>query len=115
MKNHSFEIEGRPRAKGRPRFRVIGNGKVIAYTDSATREFEKHVADSYDGPLFEGTIAVTIECHTGSTYVSIREYPEWDPKLRGDVDNYGKAILDGLQGKAFKNDSQVIALDMSKH
>jgi Holliday junction resolvase RusA-like endonuclease len=31
-------------------------------------------------------------------------------RQRGDVDNYTKALLDGLQGYAYENDKQVVEL-----
>ena len=36
------------------------------------------------------------------------------PVVKPDIDNYVKAILDALNGVAFKDDSQIIALNAKK-
>jgi Holliday junction resolvase RusA-like endonuclease len=35
-------------------------------------------------------------------------------ELRGDIDNYAKSVLDALNGVAFKDDKQVIILELEK-
>ncbi len=42
--------------------------------------------------------------------MTIRESERNKSNLRGDVDNYCKLMLDGLQGVAYENDSQVTVL-----
>ena len=35
-------------------------------------------------------------------------------KLRGDIDNYAKSILDGLNGVAYTDDKQIVSLELRK-
>lgn len=91
-------IPGRPVAKGRPR---LGRGGT--YTPAATREFEALVAwhaRAMRLRLGGATVHVTIELWSRTP-------------LRGDIDNYAKAVLDGLQkGGAIDNDRQVASLQV---
>jgi crossover junction endodeoxyribonuclease RusA len=92
-----LEIPGRPVPKGRPR--RGRNGRW--YTPTATIQYEDFVAwmarasgDRYG----DRDVTVRIELRTSS-------------RLRGDLDNYAKGILDGLQkGGLFDNDRQVRGL-----
>ena len=74
------------------------------YTLRTTKAWEAIVGWEYKrkrGPLFTGPIAVTLDFY----YPTAR----WV-----DVDNLAKAVLDGLQGVAFENDSQIVRLTTSK-
>src|SRR5262245_17741489 len=95
----SFTIPGRPQVKERPAFRRTGH----SYTPKKTKEAEKRIKELYDGPKFTGPIAVSIGLTSEETVVHIID-AEWDSPLRGDIDNYVKLVLDGLQGVAFEND-----------
>ncbi len=46
--------------------------------------------------------------------VRVRSITHEESKLRGDVDNYAKSILDGLNGVAFQDDKQVHILNVEK-
>ena len=35
-------------------------------------------------------------------------------RLRGDIDNYAKSVLDALNGVAYKDDKQIVRLDLEK-
>lgn len=51
----------------------------------------------------------------GGTVVIVEEYPNAvKPLLQGDIDNYTKTVLDGLNGRAFVDDKQVIYTTASK-
>jgi crossover junction endodeoxyribonuclease RusA len=102
-----FDIPLKPKAKGRPRA-----GRHGMYTDKATREYEELIAKTYrdlNGPKFEGNIMLTVTFQTTHIHVSILGVKE-ESKLRGDVDNYVKSLLDGLNGVAFDDDKQVVSL-----
>lgn len=83
-------------------------GKV--YTPPKTREYERHVGEQYDGPLFEGPVAVEIDLAADYAVVTISEAEKPDHYLRGDLTNYVKAIEDGLNGFAYKDDRQIVSL-----
>lgn len=109
MGSYSFVIAGRPIPKGRPR--LGRKGRV--FTPATTQAFEAAVREAYDGPLFEGPVAIELTFHTDHTQVTIREELYGSP-LRGDIDNYIKSVMDGLQNVAYKNDRQVMRLDAVK-
>ena len=124
------ELPGEPRGKGRPRSRIAGSkvgGQqfVAVYTDAKTRAYEKALAwagKAAMGPRkpLLGPLAVTVEAVFGVPRSWSR--PKRDGALAGvlghmsapDVDNCGKAALDGLQGVVFLNDSQVVDLRITK-
>lgn len=88
------------------------NGKTFIFTPKRTATFERAVAvswqehtlgsDPLDGPFSANFLFqpdgfwVTIEPH-------VAKY-----KLRGDLDNYVKSALDGLQGVAFTDDRHLV-------
>lgn len=106
---YSFLIEGKPKPKERPRMTRRGR----TYTPKATLEAEQRIRDAYSGPLFTGPVAIQMFFYSDHTEVAIYE-EEWTSPLRGDIDNYIKTILDGLQGKAFDNDRQVVSVSAEK-
>ena len=96
-------IPGRPVPKGRPRLGVHGR-KAYVYTPPKTKEYENLVGwvarcagcKPLDGPL-------VVKLHL---FIRGRS---------GDVDNYCKSILDGLNGIAYEDDDQVVELLVRKH
>jgi Holliday junction resolvase RusA-like endonuclease len=59
--------------------------------------------------MFEGEIAVHIVVDTQGTAIIVERVDlETKSKLRGDIDNYVKTILDALNGVAWRDDSQVV-------
>lgn len=108
---YSFVIEGRPKPKERPR--VTRGGRT--FTPKATLEAEALIRQAYDGPLFEGPVAITTMFRPDKTLVLIGDEEWWGTSpLRGDIDNYVKTVLDGLQGVAYENDRQVVRLGAVK-
>lgn len=112
-----FEVPGEPRGKGRPRFnRQMGH----AYTDSQTKSYENKIVACY----YESTgghrwpdsafIAVEVIAHyqiPKSATKAARAAMEAGtvrPTRRPDIDNVLKAVLDALNGVAYKDDSRVV-------
>ena len=89
-----FYIPGPPVPKARPRF---GNGHT--YTPKKTKSYEMLVGLSYRGPLFTGAVAVSLVFVTNG---------------QGDIDNLIKSVLDGLNGRAWLDDSQVVKIEAEK-
>lgn len=110
---YSVDVPGKVVGKGRPRFTRAGH----AYTPKATLEFERRVGDAWTAaghPVLDGPLAV---------YVSVfRPLPKSAPKrregerdtYRPDVDNILKAVLDGLNGVAYRDDAQVVQVRAAK-
>lgn len=113
-----FTIWGKPKGKDRPRF---GQGRT--YTAPATKEYEDRVKFEYARQCrnrrFEGNVKVDIVAYT--------EPPKATPKkkrdeligtyypAKPDCDNIEKCILDALNGVAYEDDKQVVALTCQKY
>lgn len=95
---YRIEIDGIARVKGRPRLGRGGN----TYTPTNTKTWEELVAwtfaKAHGTPKLEGPVRVTM----------------WFHQRLGDIDNLAKAILDGLNGVAYKDDSQVVDIRARK-
>jgi len=103
----------KPRSKQRPRSTRSGH----TYTPKETREYEKLISELYTGVAFtEGPLEVELVFDNDKTEILIRELrPKSNPsKLRGDIDNYAKAILDALNGVAYTDDKQIVCLYVEK-
>jgi hypothetical protein len=112
LKKHTQRYEFRPKAKERPRFR---RGRV--FTPKTTHEFEAKVAAGWDKRKRFKDKPVSVEIEFGKNYfiVHIQELDSPTPSaLQGDIDNYVKSILDGLNGVAFDDDIQVRELKAIK-
>jgi Holliday junction resolvase RusA-like endonuclease len=113
VREHRFHVDAKPRPKGRPRF-----SRGRAYTPSETVAFENAVTAAWHasgGPLFTGPVEVEIVLAADGVDIVVRELdPESRSALRGDVDNYVKSCLDGLNGAAFPDDKQVFVVRASK-
>ena len=104
----SFTLE-RIQAKQRPRH--LKNGHT--YTPSETRMYEREVYWEYVnqmGHMFEGPVTVTMLF----TFVKPKSVKRDYPTVRPDIDNIVKSVLDGLNGAAWKDDSQVCRLIAEK-
>lgn len=97
----------------------MGRGRRV-FTPQPTIDFEDAVLAHWQKlgkPQSQGPVKVTIRLKKEHFLVSICELSGRKAAVRGDVDNYAKAILDGLQkgdSGAFKDDRQVYELVVSK-
>jgi len=110
---HKQIFNFRPKSKQRPRMTRSGR----AYTPKETKEYESNIANAYSGVLFaEGPLHVTLIFDNDKTEITIRSMrPKRSPsKLRGDIDNYAKSVLDGLNGVAYTDDKQIVSLELRK-
>ncbi|MTH95409.1 RusA family crossover junction endodeoxyribonuclease [Roseibium sp. RKSG952] len=111
-----IEISGRPVAKGRPRYY---RGRAV--TPSDTRAYEQLIRSCakfamngrtpLDGPL-NAIIEVFLPVPVSWSARQKREALDGRtlPVSRPDLDNYVKAVLDGLNGIVFEDDAQVVRI-----
>lgn len=100
-----------PQVKQRPR--MTRRGRV--FTPAKTLAFEASVRENWEHDITEGDVAVAIILRKESFDVEIETYDDDEPsKLRGDIDNYVKSILDGLNGTAFTDDKFIRQLVVIK-
>lgn len=63
--------------------------------------------------MFDGPVTMTVSFHKDHIDLTVTEADETS-NLRGDVDNYVKSIMDGLNGVAYNDDGQVVNLKAYK-
>ena len=120
---HKIIIQGKPISKARPRFARRGKFVVI-YNSQETEESrwlweaKGQVDQCFKGPLY-------VICHfymlrpkghygTGKNAGKLKaNAPEWHTK-KPDVDNCIKFVLDCLNGLAWKDDCQIVAVSGQK-
>lgn len=119
-----FTVPGQPVAKQRPKFARIGSF-VKTYTPKETVNYESLVrlaaaqamngADPMEGPLtLQVEIHLTIPTSTSKKQQALMAQGCVLPTKRPDCDNIGKAVLDALNGVAWRDDAQVVDLRFRK-
>lgn len=120
----TFMVEGTPVPKGRPRF--ARRGKFVStYSPKTTVDYETKVAEAAQiamgssEPLETPVGAyIYITLPIPSSYSKKRTQAclsgEERPTKKSDIDNFCKAVLDGMGGIVFVNDSQIVSLHSTK-
>lgn len=110
----TFAVDGRPVPKGRPRVTRHGT-----YTPKSTQIFETAVRAAWlktgEKPFENGeALEVMVNAYfpiPSGTPKRKRDGLDLSPYLkRGDIDNIIKAVLDALNGYAYKDDSAVYSV-----
>lgn len=120
----SFVVPGDPRGKGRPRASRQG-GVFRLHTDDKTAAYENLVklaarnalgsAEPLDGPLHASIgVFVTPPASASKKARAAMIAGELHPTKRPDLDNVVKAVLDGCNGVAFRDDALIVTLSASK-
>lgn len=111
-----FEVPGKPRGKGRPRFCKSG----FAYTPHETRAYEnliiKAYKDKHNGMAFAKGKALKINITAvfepnksdSRNIVEKKLNGEIKPTIKPDCDNIEKVVCDALNGVAYYDDSQIV-------
>lgn len=112
-----FIILGTPVAKQRPR---LGKGGKV-YTPSKTKVFEEICSLSYgDNYFFEDEyikVKIIFNFEVPKSYTKKKTVEALNGNLRptrADIDNYIKSVLDGLNGKAWKDDRYITGIYAEK-
>lgn len=115
-----FFVAGKPVGKGRPRFTRSGH----VFTPERTRTYEQAVAWECRKAM-KGKLP-SVHPQRVSVEVMVKPPKSWSKAKtknalggliapgRPDIDNYLKAVLDGCNGVAFLDDSQVVAVYATK-
>jgi Holliday junction resolvase RusA-like endonuclease len=120
----SFVVEGTPVPKGRPRF--ARRGKFVStYSPKTTVDYETKVADAAKVAMGSSEpletpvgayIYITLPIPT--SYSKKRTQAclsgEERPTKKSDIDNFCKAVFDGMNGIVFADDSQIVSLHSTK-
>jgi Holliday junction resolvase RusA-like endonuclease len=120
----TFTIPGAPRGKGRPRASRFAGG-VRLYTDAKTASYEGLIALAAERALagrepLSGPLTVSILVRLApTTSTSKRDRAamlagELHPTKKPDLDNIVKAVLDGCNGVAFRDDALVCWINAGK-
>lgn len=117
----TFIIEGEPQGKGRHRTTKTGH----TYTPQKTLLYENWIKTCYLSRVgekkLEGPIRATIEAYytiPKSKSKNVKAQMAKNiirPVKKPDLDNIAKAVLDSLNGVAYKDDSQIVELSMNKY
>jgi len=132
MRNLMFNVPGAPVPQSRPRI-VLRGKNVIAYTPQKTKDYQTLVAEcAYtariskwgDLELIKSFVQVDISLYflppksmsKALTRKALnKEIFPGGGRNYGDVDNFAKCILDGLNNVIWKDDLQVVDLRVRKY
>jgi Holliday junction resolvase RusA-like endonuclease len=119
----TFEVPGNPQGKGRARVGRVGNHAQV-FADPKTVAYESLIALAYrhamvepepprEGPV---SLSVFIFCTIPASWAKKRQAAAINAPApcKPDADNVIKAVCDGLNGQAWRDDKQVTAITSSK-
>lgn len=119
----SFVVYGEPVAQGRPRATTI-KGKVRMYDPSKSRDYKDYVrlAAAQHAPerLIESAIGLKVTIYRpipksfSKKKTEQAERGEIVPTTKPDADNYLKTVKDALNGVIWKDDSQIVDVQVRK-
>ena len=120
----SFVVPGQPQGKGRARIGKVGKHarmftpeKTLAYEGliAYTAQQAMHQRALFDGPV---SVVMKIDCAIPASWSGKKRRAalasEVFPTTKPDCDNTVKAVFDGLNGVAWRDDVQVIDLVVFK-
>ena len=119
----TFFVPGQPVAKGRPIAGRGFNGRTTLRTPEKTANYESLVAltamqalhSPMDGPLELGlTVGVQIPASWSKKRQDMAQRGEIAPTKKPDLDNVVKALADGMNGIAYRDDAQIVAMTVRK-
>ena len=120
-----FTVPGRPIAKQRPRAAISKNGKPYFYTAKNTVDYENRVRFAAEEAMqgrqpLQGPLLLVVRFRRtpqkalskANTALALED--KLRPTVRPDVDNLVKSVKDALNGIAWADDSQIVAMQCDK-
>jgi hypothetical protein len=83
------------------------------FTPKTTLDAEAIINEAWTGECYDGLVVLTCEFSPEGTRFTVNPVSDktmQPSKLRGDLDNYVKLLMDGLNGKAWLDDKQVVTI-----
>jgi len=116
--NIMFEVPGKPQGKARARTTRYGTytpEKTVLY-ENLIKVCYRQVTDYYTEEPLHMTIEAVFEPVKSTSKVRRKKMLEGEikPTKKPDIDNIAKVVLDALNGVAYKDDTQVISLAVTK-
>jgi Holliday junction resolvase RusA-like endonuclease len=119
-----FIVPGQPQGKGRPRVGKVG-GHARMFTPEKTVAYEGLIAlaaqQAMQGrALITGAVSVELDirCQVPESWSKTKKAQALTgavmPTTKPDIDNVEKAVFDGLNGVAWKDDVQVVQVTKRK-
>ena len=112
MERSAIRVDGKVIPWHRPMNRR-GGGRMKPPADVQAQTIIAHTYRRAGGKHY-GDAAVIVEIDVFRQCPKRGKYPEHDCHTP-DIDNIAKQVLDGLEGVAYTNDKQVVALHVMKH
>jgi len=120
----TFTVPGAPQGKGRPRVGTV-SGRARVFTPAKTVAYENLIAHAAQQamagrPLIDGPVScsIAIDAPIPASWSKRKQAAalagELMPTTKPDLDNVVKAILDGCNGVAWRDDVQVVDLAVRK-
>ena len=111
MADIKIVFETKPFPKERPR--ATRQGRV--FTPTTTIKYERLLKELFreqlpDHKPFTKPVNISIDVAVDKICVEVTEVDHKPKGMRGDLDNYVKAIMDALNGEAFEDDRQVVEI-----
>lgn len=117
-------VKGTPIPQGRPKFARRGNF-VTAYDPKTSKQYKKMVAMAakmqFTGTPIDGAIKVNLSVYrpvqTSVSKVERQRRLNGDhrPVVKGDIDNYYKAVTDACTGIVWVDDAQIVEMTCNKY
>ncbi len=111
-----FFVRGIPSPQGSKTAFVVNGKAVMREASRNVKDWRAAVSfvlqDKWQGEVLEGPVDVMVVFYMPKPK-SARKHDFW-PAKRPDIDKLCRAVLDGMTGIAFKDDSQVVNLEATK-
>lgn len=124
MKEFTFLISGEPVPQGRPRF--VSRGRFVqTYDPKKSKDYKKlvkqQVKAQFHDKLLSGALNVELKVYRPiqksitKRERALRLSGEHRPTIKGDIDNYFKAVTDACTGLIWVDDAQIVSTKSNKY